>query len=226
MTMIRQTRIFAPHEGLFTHPHWAETVIGCIIKPVVTNFQGALEWYWFTRYVQRTDGDTGDCMFAQIPQTFIDPQSGLHKSIRFRYAVEDDTYEAFEEECRQLSENAGCAISDFRTYPILEDLGGDRHLEEPRTPERREKRSQLVVTNYHSIAELILDALIGPDAEGHFSLPHHHQADPRQETPFHALHHIFCNASDVPLYVSARHDVPGDLQNGPIQEVRFHRVSF
>ncbi|OEU71079.1 MAG: hypothetical protein BA863_05830 [Desulfovibrio sp. S3730MH75] len=226
MMMIHQTRIFAPQEGLFAHPLWAETVIGRIIAPVVTQFQDALEWYWFTRYVQPADGDTGDCKFAQIPQAFLDPHSGAHKSIRFRYAVEDDTCEAFEEECGRLIEDAGCAISDFRTYPILQDLGGDRHLEEPRTPERREKRAQLVVANYHSIAELILDALIGPDPEGHFSLPHKHDPDPQHETPFRVFHHIFCNASDVPLYVSAIHHVPGDLQNGPKQEVQFHKVRF
>jgi len=156
----------------------------------------------------------------------LDPQRGTHKSIRFRYAVDDDTCEAFEEKCRQLIEDAGCAISDFRTYPILQDLGGDRHLEEPRTSERREKQAQLVVANYHSIAELILDALIGPDAEGHFSLPHHHNPDPRHETPFRVFHHIFCNASDVPLYVPAIHHAPGDLQNGPKHEVQFHRVRF
>lgn len=225
MTMLRQTRIFAPHEGLFAHPLWAETVIGRIIKPVVTKFQDVLEWYWFTRYIQPVDGDKDDCTFAQIPRTFVNTQSGTHKSIRFRYAVKDDICETFEEECRQLIGNAGCAISDFRTFPIVADLGGDRHLEEPRTPERREKRAQLVVANYHSIAELILDALIGPDAEGHFSLPHY-KAEAGQETPFHAIHHVFCNTSDIPLYVSAIHNVPGDLQNGPRQEVQFHRVRF
>ena len=226
MAMIRQTRIFAPHEGLFANARWAETVIGRIIKPVVANFLDALKWYWFTRYVQPPEGDTGDCNFDQIPQDFIHPQSGLHKSIRFRYAVNDDTCEAFEEQCRELIENVGCAISDFRTYPILEDLGGERHLEEPRTPERVENRANLVVANYHSIAALILDALIGPDEEGHFLLPHHHIADPQQETPFRVLHHIFCNASDVPLYVPLIHNVPGNMQNGPKQEVQFHRVSF
>ncbi|MBN1364734.1 MAG: hypothetical protein JW976_08020 [Syntrophaceae bacterium] len=225
MTMIRQTRIFAPHEGLFAHQLWAETVIGCIIKPVVTKFHDALEWHWFTRYIQPTDGDMDDCIFEQIPQTFVDPHNGIHKSIRFRYAVKDDTCATFEEECWQLIDNAGCAISDFRTFPILEDLGGDRHLEEPRTLERREKRAQLVVEFYHSIAELILDALIGPDVEGHFSLPHH-QANPAQETPFHAFHHVFCNASDVPLYVSAIHNIPGNMQNRPRQEVQYYRVKF
>ena len=67
MAMIRQTRIFAPHEGLFANARWAETVIGRIIKPVVANFLDALKWYWFTRYVQPPEGDTGDCNFDQIP---------------------------------------------------------------------------------------------------------------------------------------------------------------
>jgi hypothetical protein len=225
MAMIRQTRIFAPHDGLFSHERWAETVIGSIIKPVVNNFPDALEWYWFTRYTQLLNGDTGDCDFEKIPQDFIDP-NGLNKSIRFRYAINDKTCEAFEVQCRQLVENAGCVITDFRPYSILDDLGGKNHLEEPRTPERIENRAKLVVANYHSIAALILDALIGPDEEGYFSLPHHHQVDPQQETPFHRLHHIFCNASDIPLYVSLIHNVPTGMQDKPRQEVKFHRVRF
>jgi len=186
--IVRQTRIFAPHEGLFAHSLWAETVIGLIIKPVVIDFRTKLEWFWFTRYFQGSNGDIDDCVFFNIPAKFICPSTRCHKSIRFRYAIDDNTREGFEGNCRELISKAGCAISDFRDYPILADLGGNRHIEEPRSQERRERRSLLVVKNYHSIAELILDALIGPDNQGRFSI---------EKTPFYTFRHILCNAVGI-----------------------------
>jgi hypothetical protein len=156
----------------------------------------------------------------------MDPQTKQYKSVRFRYTVADERQSDLEDQCRRLINTAGCSISDFRDYPILEDLGGDRHLEEPRTAERRQRRAQLVVEDYCSIAKLILDALIGPDSDGRYCLPHHRDPDPQRETPFRVLHHVFCNATNVPLYITTLHHVPGDSRRPPQHEVQFLRVFF
>lgn len=198
MTQIRQTRIFAPMTALFSHAFWAETLLGHIIKPSIYEFEQALTWYWFTRYVQTPDGDSGDCVLSDIPKSFMDPGSRYYKSIRFRYAVADDKTGEFEDYVSSLIDHVGCAISDFREYNILEDLGGDRHIEEPRTPERRQRRAQLVVQNYFSVARLILDALAGPDGDRRYWLPHQKNYNPQQETPFGVFRHVYCNAIGVP----------------------------
>ncbi len=224
MAQMRQVRIFAPTGGLYEHQLWAETMIGQIIRPSVRQFENSLDWYWFTRYVSPRDEAAVDCDLSAIPANFMDPQTGFYQSIRFRFAVKNDKRGDFENQCRGLIAEAGCAISDFLDYRILDDLGGERHLEEPRTPARRERRAQLVAENYYSVAKLILDALKGPDAEGRYHLPHHEPFT--GETPFQAFHHIFCNATDVPLYIRLVQEVPGDATRPPqFQEVQ-HRVRF
>jgi hypothetical protein len=221
-----QTRIFAPRDDLFNHQLWAETLIGRIIAPLVRNFNDALVWYWFTRYVTAKEEASGDCELSKIPEHFMDPGTKSYKSVRFRFAITDEKLSELEGECRRLVDGAGCAISDVRVYAIVDDLGGDRHLEEPRTPERRQKRAQLVVENYFSIAKLILDALTGPDSAGRYCLPHQPETDPQVETPFRVFHHIFCNATDVPLYIRVAYHTLGDASGPPRHELRLERVRF
>jgi len=224
MAQIRQVRIFAPPHGLYDQERWAETVIGRIVAPCVQQFEGSLDWYWFTRYVSGADEAAGDCDLAAIPANFMHRETGYYQSMRFRYAVQDEARADFEERCRALIGDAGCAISGFLDYPILDDLGGARHVEQPRTQQRRERRAQLVAEHYCSIAKLILDALKGPDADGRYHLPHHEPFT--GETPFQAFHHIYCNATDVPLFVRLIQQVPGDPTRQPqLQEVS-HRVRF
>lgn len=219
----RQTRIFVPRDDHFNHPNWAETVYGRIIRPMVDSCEEYLEWFWFTRYATPKAESSGDCDINQIQpaERFVDPQTGHYHSIRFRYCMPKERVESFECECGQLIGETGYSISDFRDYDYLADLGGQRHLEEPRTRQRIQERADLVANHYFSIARLILHSLSGPDSDGRFQLPH--QRNPGSETPFHVCHHIFCNATDVPLYVHCIVNVPG---NPPKQIVRRERVHF
>jgi hypothetical protein len=224
MAQIRQVRMFARPAGLYEHDRWAETIIGRIIAPAVQQFEGSLDWYWFTRYLAGADEAAEDCDLAAIPANFMHPEAGYYRSIRFRYSVSDEARGDFEERCRALIGEADCAISGFLDYPILDDLGGERHVEEPRTPERRKRRARLVAEHYCSVAKLILDSLKGPDEDGRYHLPHHEHFS--GESPFQAFHHIFCNATDVPLYVRVIEQIPGDPTRPPqLREVQ-HRVRF
>jgi len=156
----------------------------------------------------------------------MDPQSRHYRSLRFRYCVSDDRRQEVEATLTGLVDHHDCAISNFRLYDTVAGLGNERHLEEPRTAERQHERAQLVVQNYHSIAKLVLHALVGPDSNGRFCLPHHQNPDPAQETPFRVLHHIFCNATDVPLYVVTASHVPGGPLNPLQHSLQYDRVRF
>jgi hypothetical protein len=229
MPQIRQTRIFAPHRGRYEHERWAETMIGQIVAPVVDQFHESLAWYWFTRYKEGRDGSAGDCDLARIPLDFMDQENDSYRSIRFRYAVAAEQCDALEERCRQLINEQGCAISDFRDYEILADLASDRHLEEPRTQERCERRARLVVEQYWAVSKLILDALQGPDEDGRYHLPHHSLSAAelvRGETPFRTFHHIFCNSTDFPLYVELLQEVPGVGGEAATLRRILHRLPF
>lgn len=221
MNLARQTRIFVPRNDLFNHPNWAEIVFGRVIAPMVQIADEYLEWFWFTRYDCPKNMDSDDCDIDKIPAEFINPENKHYRSVRFRYCLPQERQGVFEDECAQLIAQSGCVISDFRQYDLIGDLGNERHLEGDRTPERIQARASLVLNNYCSISKLILHALSGPDENGRFQLPHH--LTPNQRSPFHVFHHIYCNATDVPLYVDYIDNVPG---NPPQQIVRSQRVYF
>jgi hypothetical protein len=203
----RQTRIFAPPTVPFATEAWAETIVGCIIAPVIAEAQD-LEWFWFSRYVCRTEGALDDCDITMI-SCDCRPPNRSSRSVKFRYSIADDRREAFEEQCRNRINNSGCCISDFRPYEFLEDLGSDRHIGGARTEARRQNRAQLVAELYHSISRLVLDALEGPDNNGRFALEHNGGDQNPLGSSFESLHHLFCNITGVPLSVLISRDSIG-----------------
>lgn len=226
MTHIKQVRIFAPRNHLFADALWAETLIGRIIVPLVSEYEARLNWFWFSRYDCTSEVDSNDCDISQIPNDFMHPESKHYRSVRFRYSLQSDCSSLFVNSCAKLITDVGCRISGFLPYDLVADLGGDDNLEEPRTVERRQRRAHLVVENYCSIAKLVIHALAGPDPNGCYSLPHHADDNPTHPTPFNRFHHIFCNVTDIPLYVTTAHHAPGGALNAVQHELRYHRVWF
>ena len=198
--MYRQTRIFAPLAAPFDTSLWAETVLGAIIAPAIPQTQN-LEWFWFSRYVCTALADAGDCDIHGIPQGFLDHQNQFFRSIRFRYSITEEARQAFEDRIQSQIANHGCWISDFRDYPFLEDLGGDRHIGGERTDVRRQRRAQLVAKLYQAISELVIDALVGPDEQGRYRAEHNDNSQNPLGSSFESLHHLFCNITDVPTRV-------------------------
>ena len=204
MNNIRQTRIFIPWAAPYNDDQWAVTAIARTIAPIVNQYEHDLHWFWFSRYMCPKELDGGDCNIDLIPSEYIEPKTKFYISVRFRYSVNSEICASMEASLQELVKKSGCAISDFRDYDMLQDLGGTRHLEEPRTAERQQQRADLVAANYHSIARLILHAIHGPDADGRYMLPHNMKIGQRDKTPFRVLHHIFCNMTDVPLFITEK----------------------
>ena len=184
----------------FDTDQWAETLLGHIIKPAVQK-QNVIEWFWFSRYHCPQSMDSEDCDISKIPQDFALPNTDIYRSVRFRYSIDSTLVSGFEQQCEPLVQTAGCAISDFRDYDFVGDLGGDRHLGGQRTALRRDHRANLVAGVYHSTSLIVLDALVGPDAQGHYSA----EANDSDQNPLHSsfesIHHVFCNITEVPLRV-------------------------
>jgi hypothetical protein len=211
----RQTRIFAPPTVSFATQAWAETIIGCIIAPVIAEAQD-LEWFWFSRYVCRAEGALDDCDIAMIPPD-CRPPNRPSRSVKFRYSIADDRREIFEDQCQNRITNSGCCVSDFRPYEFLEDLGGDRHIGGERTEARRQNRAQLVAELYHSISRLVLDALVGPDHNGRFALEDNDNRENPLRSSFESLHHLFCSITGVPLSVLlSRNKIGTDWSHQPM----------
>jgi hypothetical protein len=219
----RQTRIFVPRDDLFNHDRWAETIIGRIIAPLV---RGAdyLHWFWFSRYDCPREMDSGDCDIDQIPKEFVNPENQHYRSVRFRYCVPKDRMNIFESECLKLISSANCVVSDFRDWDLVADLGAARFLDGETSDTRIRERAALVLENCYTIAKLILHALSGPDEEGRYHLPHH--LNPDQRSAFNVIHHLFCNMTDVVLFMQFIEHIPGTALTPPQHVMHAIRARF
>jgi len=201
---IRQTRVFVP--SIEPHADWAETLIGRVFRPVIAEFEDALEWFWFSRYVQPTD-DSGDCDIQLIPEEYKGPPGPggavVHRSMRLRFNVAAGRQCAFEQRATELINRGGYRISDFRDYDFVTDTGSNRFLGlESRQPGRAEQRAELTVGFYWITSKLVMDALVGPNERGRFQLETSDDTiqNPRGST-FQSLLHLFCNITSVPTDV-------------------------
>lgn len=192
-----QTRIFVPWPDAPYDQDWYATLLGRVIGPLVQN-QQSLEWFFFSRYRQDRGGSSGDCDLGKIPRHF--ERDGVWTSIRFRCGIPHTHRQAFEDQASAAISGAGCAISDWRDFDLVSDLGSNRFLGGDRMPTRREERAKLVASYLHTISELVLHAVIGPDDEARFTLEaNDHDQNPMRST-FESLHHMFCNVTDVPWH--------------------------
>ncbi len=201
---IRQTRVFVlsvePAAG------WAETLIGRVFRQLTEEFAESLVWFWFSRYGTTIDGDNGDCDIDQIPDEYKQPQQaggvGFHRSLRFRFNISDAAQMAFEGRLQQLITQHSYCISDIRDYDYVADTGCHRFLGvENRLPARDVRRADLVTHLYQTIAQLVIDCLVGPDAAGRFAIETNDNGQNPNGSTFESIHHLFYNITQVPLSV-------------------------
>lgn len=195
---IKQTRIFVPTALPFDDNDWCETLVGSVIIPLVSQ----TDWFWFSRYIApRTD--SGDCDINIIPEEYGINRNGqrLYRSLRFRYQIPDEKVNTFETDVKELIKQCSCVISDFRPYPMMDDLGGDRFIGGERSQQRRIERAELVVQYLCAISQIFIHSLEGPDDSGKFHLEVSDSRENPHGSIFESLHHILCNITNVPLRV-------------------------
>ncbi len=194
---IRQTRIFVPDLMPYDTENWAETLLGRVIQPLLQNCP-TVDWFWFSRYIA-TSTDSGDCDISVIPKEF--QTGGLFRSLRFRFQLSDANIQTFEQAGSLEINRDGCAISDWRDYDLVADLGGNRFVGEVRDNLRRRERANLVVSFLNSISRLVLNSLIGPDADGRFRAESNDDSQNPLLSSYESMHHLFCNMTALPLRV-------------------------
>jgi hypothetical protein len=198
---VRQVRVFAPNRAPYTQDRWAEGILGHVIRPAVADSPD-LAWFWFTRYYCTAKQDGGDCDISQVPKDYA-VAGATYRSLKLRYSVAENAIEEFERRCAALIKQSGCFASDFRDYNYLADLGAPRFLGGERTPQRRQARADLVVAQFHATCRLVLDTLVGPAADGQFTVEKDlaSRENPVGNSPLESIHHIFCNSTAVPLVI-------------------------
>jgi hypothetical protein len=208
---IRQTRLFVRSDEPMDD--WAETLIGRVFRPLAMEFADALNWFWFSRYVQEVS-DSGDCDISLIPEEYKSPldHSGVahHRSMRLRFDIHDPAQcSAFEQRANELIVAGGYRITDFREYDYVADTGSHRFLGvDNRQPGRSAQRAGLAVAFYCAISRLVVDAIVGPDDHGRFRMETNDDLmqNPRRST-FQSFLHLFCNITSVPTDVYVFHNV-------------------
>ncbi len=205
---IRQIRIFVNHtEGI----DWAETLIGRVFRPLVADFSESLRWFWFLRYgclIGKPGDDCGDCNFDIIPDDFKqalpegNPDQPVHRSLRFRFEVEDAHQAAFEASLNELVAQHEYASSGCLDYNQIGDAGGNRFLGvENRLPGRDVERANLVTQLFQLMSQLVMDALVGPDQANRFHVEHNDDQQNPNGSTFESVHHMFCNITEVPISI-------------------------
>jgi len=207
-----QTRIFVPFAALYLNDHWVETVVGCVVAPLV--HKHGIERFWFSRYGEGANGSGGDTDLQKIPALFRHPQADFYRSVRFRLwlpATVDRT--AFENELFDTVVKVSCAIADVRSYPDIDDLAWERFCGGDYTLSRRAERRDRMRDFLSSTARLFVHMLEGPNAQGEFRLEENKVRDTNPDSvTFQSIHHLFCNMTEVPLTVFVRNPVAGTHQ--------------
>jgi hypothetical protein len=194
--MTRQTRIFVPPVAPYDEAHWAETLLGRAVVKLVAD--PALEWWWFSRYVQRSDQDTADCDFARLPPSIFWP-GDVHRSLRIRYSIPDDERSQFEAAVEAAVDDAGAFVTDVRDYGLVDDLGSRRFLGVDAAETSPEQRAALVADFLHATSQLAVDCLVGPDGLGRFRFE---SEEVEGSSPFRVPLHLFWNMTQVPVEVA------------------------
>jgi hypothetical protein len=193
-----QTRIFVPPMAPYQQECWVECVVGHIIAPLVKKYQ--LHHFWFSRYGEGAEGSKGDTDLTKIPPGF--ELNGLYRSVRFRLWLPESQRAAFEQELRATVTGVGCWIFDLRDYPDLDDLASKRFCGGNFAQTRREERRDEMREFLSATARLFVHMLESPNSQQEFRLEDNTERNNNTEgVTFQSVHHLFCNMTEVPLFV-------------------------
>lgn len=151
----KQIRLFSNEVEYSSYTHfWSLNILGNVIRPMVMEYPRMK--FWFTNYYcdLNTDGDNAD----GLPEEFIDGNTKLTKSVRFRFLPTNREQIAFLKNLIKEREDFHwyCGVEDYDHY---NDLCGPRFVESTKKSERL-KRGNLVQKLLECNCRLILMSLI------------------------------------------------------------------
>lgn len=176
---------------------WFESYVGNIIAPVVRS--APISRFWFSRY-----GAIGH---------------GKHTLFRFETT---DTATVLNSLSSKLS-SFGMTIAKDEPFDVAGDIGRgekSRFLGTNANHQSAAQRGDLVFTFLHASGCLMIDCLIGPDADGCFALESETQSGFSRESSFEQFLHLFCNMTCVPTFLAIGMP-PGAIQPLPFSYEEF-----
>src|SRR5947209_89571 len=115
----KQVCIFATSKPPFDGETWTETILGSIVKPLVSA-HSELRWFWFLRYDEAKNSGSPDFDANRIADEFF--ANGTGHMVRFRFAIPDADFAAFESHGSRLIQQEGCGFSHWPDYGGLGEL--------------------------------------------------------------------------------------------------------
>jgi len=164
-----------PDQKPFDRDNWFESFVGNFVRPILDT--GKIHQYWFSRY----------------------GRAGARK-IRFRFSL--DNYGDVEPLVNQLITTLSLMdLKDEEGYNWIDDLGGERFLQNNQRQTNQNERAQLVLDYLHSVSRLFVDSISHSDNERYFYQERNTNNNNPHGSIFESLHHLFCNMTDVTTVV-------------------------
>ncbi len=182
--------------------NWVEQLLGGVIRPLLSDYDGSISWLWVTRYAGPYD-EVKPPQGVPLPDDFRG--GGFYRYIVLRLHAAPEPRDAIHLAAIRLAQQAGCFIEPRGWFPYdpVEDLGGDRFIRNNAAPQDRNERARLVALFVDATVRLMLHSL-SRDGNGNWTLePNAIQDQNPQGSFFQSVHHLFCNATGVPTTVLA-----------------------
>ena len=161
--------------------NWFQSFIGNGLMDIIDS--GKLSRFWFTCYGAVGHEDT--------------------KHIMFRFETSDES--EVDPYIQTLQSTFVPGPAGYTDYDVATDIGkgqGSRFLGSNAKHQDHARRGNIAFSFLHASALLFLDCLVGPDEEGYWNLESETQSGFNKETPLEQYHHLFCNMTQVPTYVT------------------------
>jgi hypothetical protein len=179
--------------------NWVEQVLGEVVRPVYEQFKGEIEWMWITRYSGSYDHNTPPPYGDALPDRYR--SNGYYRFVLFRANVSSTTNAAFQRQVIEHAEQAVCFVEPgWVDYDIVKDLGSDRFIRADADQEERATRADLIAQFINATVKVMLDMLAVDESGRWMWEPSVHEQNPNGSV-FESVHHLFCNATNVPTTV-------------------------
>lgn len=190
---VQALHIFIPPARLnILGENWGNEIIGQVIKPIVEGY--SFRWFWITRYLQP--------VAHAIPPDFVFhssqmPDVPLNAFILLRLSTED---KLAKQRALELAREGGYFVVGWEEYDVVADLGKDRFIHSDATEAERVERAHQIAMFMSWTATLLVGAL--QQDSGRWVLESNSDlAQNPNGSFFQSVHHLFCNATEVPLAV-------------------------
>ena len=220
-----QFRILIPFQGgkLFDgNEYWAETCFAIFMLNVYFPNKDDFKWFWFTRYQMPLEKDafikkyikSDKKFYRKIEKSKKDYEKDLlkqmdgdeYRCIYIRMSVDKNKKDELKKSIEDCAEKHGYKAVNFEPYNLVGDLGSDRFSPPRFNDKRLDKNLKVVRANeivqyMFSVCKMFFWSLKKDSNGCYVPEKNNEPCNSTSKSTLESYHHMFCNITDVPLYV-------------------------